>query len=148
VSREAALAATVAAGGLIACQAPVNAALARTTTGTFGAATVNFIVGLVLLLIVTFIFAGGFSPAEAGEPTRWYYFLGGLMGATYVLAALISVKHLGAGGVTAATISGQLVLSMVLDRMGVLGLEERPLSAARLIGVAFLAVGVFLILRD
>jgi uncharacterized membrane protein YdcZ (DUF606 family) len=37
---------------------------------------------------------------------------------------------------------------MVLDRMGVLGLEERPLSAARLIGVAFLAVGVFLILRD
>lgn len=149
MSKEAALAATVAAGGLVAIQAPLNQALARTTTGSFGAATVNFVVGLAVLLLLTFVVTGGFSsPSDSAEPTRWYYFLGGLLGAAYVATALIAVKHLGAGGVTAATIAGQLVLSMALDRAGVLGLQERPLSVARLLGVAFLAAGVFLIVRD
>jgi len=148
VSKELALVLTVAAGGLVAVQAPINAALARTTTGSFGAATVNFIVGLVLLLVITFVVADGFAPAEGDAPTRWYYFLGGAMGACYVATALVAVKHLGAGGVTAATIAGQLTLSLALDRAGVLGLPERPISLPRLLGVALLAAGVFLIVRD
>jgi transporter family-2 protein len=148
VSKEAAITATVIAGGLIAIQAPLNQALARTTTGSFGAAATNFAIGLVALLVVTFVFAGGFSPAEAGQQTQWYYFLGGLMGACYVATALIAVKTLGAGGVTAATIAGQLVISIVADRAGILGLDERPISLARVLGVALLAAGVFLIVRD
>ena len=148
MSKEAALAATVVAGGLVAIQAPINQALARTTTGSFGAAAVNFVVGLSALLVITFVFAGGFSPAEEGEATHWYYFLGGLMGACYVATALIAVQVLGAGGVTAATIAGQLVISMLADRAGILGLSERPISMARVLGVALLAAGVYLIVRD
>jgi transporter family-2 protein len=148
VSKEAAIAATVVAGGLVAIQAPLNQALARTTTGSFGAAVVNFVVGLAVLIPITFLLAGGFSPGEGDESTRWYYFLGGLLGAGYVATALISVKYLGAGGVTAATIAGQLVLSMALDRAGILGLEQRPISIPRVLGVALLAAGVFLIVRD
>ena len=39
---------------------------------------------------------------------RWYYLLGGVLGAAYVTTALITVKEIGAGGVAAATITGQL----------------------------------------
>jgi uncharacterized membrane protein YdcZ (DUF606 family) len=38
-------------------------------------------------------------------------------------------------------------MSVVIDRLGVLGLEERPLSLQRLLGVALLAVGTYLIVQ-
>jgi bacterial/archaeal transporter family-2 protein len=72
---------------------------------------------------------------------------GGLAGAAYVTTALLAVRSLGAGGVTAATITGQLAASLVLDRLGVLGLEERPLSVGRALGVVLLAVGTLLVVR-
>ena len=62
--------------------------------------------------------------------------------------ALVVVRSLGAGGVTAATITGQLAASLVLDREGVLGLEERPLSTSHVLGVALLALGTLLVVRD
>ena len=61
---------------------------------------------------------------------------------------LVCVRELGAGGVTAATIAGQLSFSVVLDRLGAFGLDEKPLTAGRVIGVALLAAGVFLIVRE
>lgn len=147
MSKEAAVGATVLVGGLVAMQAPINAMLAR-ITGSFGAASVNFIVGLSALLLLTFLVGGGFAAGDDEGPVRWYYLLGGLMGAAYVGISLVTVKTLGAGGVTAATIAGQLMLSVVLDKLGVLGLEERSLSIERVLGVALLAAGVFLIVRE
>jgi transporter family-2 protein len=145
VSKEAAIAATVVVGGLVAMQAPINAALAR-STGSIGAGTINFAVGLMLLLVLSILLGAG--GGDSDEPLRWYYLVGGAMGVAVVVTTLITVKSLGAGGVTAATIAGQLTLSLVLDKIGVLGLSERPLSVERLVGVALLAAGVYLIVSD
>jgi transporter family-2 protein len=78
----------------------------------------------------------------------WWYFAGGLIGAVFVASSLVTVRTLGAGGVVAATIAGQLTGSVVIDHFGLLGLSKQPLSAVRVIGIALLAVGVFLIVRD
>jgi bacterial/archaeal transporter family-2 protein len=59
----------------------------------------------------------------------------------------VTVSSIGAGGVAAATITGQLTASMVIDRMGILGLEEQPLSLERVIGVGLLLVGTYLVVR-
>jgi bacterial/archaeal transporter family-2 protein len=61
---------------------------------------------------------------------------------------LVSVRTLGAGGVTAATIAGQLTMAVALDRLGILGLPQRGLTLPRVVGVALLAAGVFLVVRD
>ena len=63
-------------------------------------------------------------------------------------SALTAVKTLGAGGVTAATIAGQLGASVAIDRLGAFGLDQRALSVPRMVGVVLLAVGTFLIVRD
>jgi transporter family-2 protein len=78
---------------------------------------------------------------------RWYYLIGGVLGAAYVTIALIAVSTIGAGGVAAATITGQLTAAVVIDRLGVLGLEETPFSAARIAGVVLLLAGTYLIVR-
>ena len=140
--------ATVAAGGVVAAQAPVNNVLSD-KVGTFGAVTVNFLVGTVLVLVVTFAFAGGLRNPEGVESPAWYYWVvGGIGGVAIVLASLIGVRELGAGGVTVAVIAGQLTLSVVLDRLGVLGLEERPITWQKLLGIALLAVGTILVVRE
>jgi len=60
------------------------------------------------------------------------------MGATLISVSLVTVRTLGAGGVVAATLCGQLLVSAILDRYGVLGLDRVGLTPARLVGFALL----------
>ena len=138
--------ATVVAGGLVAMQAPINSTLGK-SIGTFAAASVSFAIGLAVLVAITLV-AGGFGDVSKAGDLRWYYLTGGLLGAAYVTTVLLSVRELGAGGVTAATIAGQLTLSVFIDRAGVLGLDERGLTPQRIIGIALLAAGTVLIVRE
>ena len=139
--------ATVAAGALVALQAPINSHLGR-AVGTFAAASVSFAIGLVVLVAIALVAGGGFGQVGEAADLRWYYLMGGVLGAAYVTTVLLSVRTLGAGGVTAATIAGQLTMSVLIDRAGVLGLEERGLTLQRVIGIALLAAGTFLIVRE
>lgn len=138
--------ATVVAGGFIALQAPINAGLGR-AVGSIPAAAVSFTIGTLVLVAITLLVAGGFGDLGEIRGLSWYYLLGGVLGAIYVTTALIAVQTLGAGGVTAATIAGQLGMSVLLDRLGAFGLEQRELSASRLLGVALLAIGTVLVVR-
>jgi transporter family-2 protein len=61
---------------------------------------------------------------------------------------LVTVRSLGAGGVTAATIAGQLTMSLVIDQLGILGVEKQPIDATKVAGVLLLAAGTFLMVRD
>ena len=134
-----------AVGGLIAAQPAVNAGLGK-ETGSLAAALVSFGIGTLLLAGIVVV-AGEADGLPGMFDVRWYYLLGGVLGAAYVLTALIVVKEIGAGGVAAATITGQLTLSIVLDRLGVLGLEETPITWERVAGVALLLAGTYLIVR-
>lgn len=137
---------TAVVGGLIALQAPINSGLGR-VTGSLPAALVSFLIGTAALTAIVGL-SGGAGRLGGALDVEWHYLLGGLLGAAYVVTALITVRTLGAGGVTAATIAGQLATSIVIDRLGVLGLEPRPLSAGRLLGVLLLAAGTYLIVRE
>ena len=139
--------ATVVAGGLVALQAPINSALGK-SVGTFAAASVSFGIGLTVLVAITLVLGGGFGDVSKAGDLRWYYLTGGLLGAAYVTTVLLTVRELGAGGVTAATIAGQLTMSVFIDRAGALGLDERGLTLQRLLGIALLAAGTVLIVRD
>jgi bacterial/archaeal transporter family-2 protein len=148
VSKELAVLATVAAGGIVAAQAPANNVLSK-YVGTLGAASVNFLVGTVCVLTLTFAIAGGFEGEDGAASPAWYYWvLGGAGGVAIVVTTLITVRELGAGGITAAVIAGQLTLSVVLDRLGVLGLDERAISWEKVLGIALLALGTLLVVRE
>ena len=132
-------------GGLIAIQPAVNAGLGR-TTGSLPAALISFAIGtLVLATIVTLSGQAGGVGSVVEVP--WYYLLGGVLGAAYVFTALVVVGSIGAGGVAAATITGQLTASIALDRLGAFGLEEQPITVERALGVALLLAGTYLIVR-
>jgi transporter family-2 protein len=137
--------ATVAVGGLIALQAPINSGLGK-ATGTFPAAAISFTVGTMLLVGIVLVTGQASQVSGAGD-VRVHYLIGGLLGAAYVTTVLLTVRTLGAGGVTAATVAGQLTSSVIIDQLGVLGLEKQPITLGRIAGVLLLFAGTLLVVR-
>jgi transporter family-2 protein len=146
MDRSTAVILTALGGGLIALQAPINSTLGR-SVGTFQAAFVSFAIGTLLLAMITAVASGGFGSIGEARHLSWYYLLGGVLGAIYVTSVLVTVRTLGAGGVTAATIAGQLTASVAVDKYGLLGVEKEPVTATKLAGVVLLCAGVALVVR-
>jgi transporter family-2 protein len=138
---------TAGVGGLLAAQAPINGQLGL-HVGKLQAALISFVVGTILLTLIVFVFAGGYPDGIGVGAVPWYYFIGGLLGAGYITTVIFTVSTLGAGGITAATISAQLVTSMLIDQFGLFGLEKHPITWTRLAGVALLAAGTYLVVAD
>jgi transporter family-2 protein len=145
VDRGLAVLLTAVAGGLIALQAPINAGLGR-STGSLPAALISFAIGSIALAAIV-VLSGKAGGLGSTFDVSWYYLLGGLLGAIYVTNALIAVSVIGAGGVAAATITGQLTASVAIDRLGLFGLDQVALTPERMIGVALLLVGTVLVVR-
>ena len=150
MDRTTAVVLTAAAGGLIALQAPINSHARQGGVGTFQAA----------LRVVR-----RSAPPRSRSWPRWPRAASAssadARGAVLVLrcsaacwarstsaTVLVTVRTLGAGGVTAATIAGQLTMAVVVDQFGLLGVEKAPVTAAELAGIVLLAVGVVLVVRD
>jgi bacterial/archaeal transporter family-2 protein len=144
------LAVAVAAvvGGLVGMQAPANAILGR-AVGSLPAEAFSLVVSTLLLVALLALTGEGTGDLGRIRGLPWYAVIGGgLIGAAYVASSLVTVQALGAGSLTALTIAGQLTIAVVIDHFGLLHLTRAPVTATKLLGVALLAAGTYLIIRD
>jgi bacterial/archaeal transporter family-2 protein len=146
VSRALAVLLGVGAGCLVGMQAPINSRLGK-AIGSVQAASLSFVVGTVALLLLASVVRGGLGHYAHIGRAPWWALAGGLLGAVYVTVALVAVRTLGASGLTAVVIAGQLAISVVIDRFGLLGVAREHVGAQRILGLALLAVGVLLVVR-
>jgi len=132
-------------GGLVALQPPANAALAS-HVGDIAAAFVSLTISVVLvaLLLVAFGDPSRLSGLHAFRPQ---HAIGGIAGAAIVTVSLVTVRSLGVGGVTATLIAAQLIVSVVADRVGVLGVHQIGISWQRVLGVVLVIAGTYLVTR-
>jgi transporter family-2 protein len=143
MTRLLAVLATFAVGALIALQPPVNSELGKRTSVVAAAFIATTIAALALFLLALVLGEVGYVRRVPHIPPL--YLTGGLMGAILVSVSLVTVRTLGAGGVVAATVSGQLIVAAILDRYGFLGLERIGFTPARLAGFALLLAGTALV---
>src|SRR3954451_16790184 len=137
---------TAVVGGLIALQAPINSTLGK-RIGTLPAASLSFAIGTALLVLLALLFGGGYAKIGEARNLSWVYLMGGILGAAYVTTVLVTVRTLGAGGVTAATIAGQLTAAVLGDQFGPLCIDKQVAPPPRIAGIALLAAGTFLVVR-
>ena len=142
-----AVAVAAVVGGLVATQAPLNSQLGR-TVGGLQASVVALAVSFVALLALAAVTDGLGGIRRIGDAPLYVAIGGGLAGALYVGSIVFTVRALGATGLTAVTIAGQLVLAMVIDHFGWLGVERSPITAVKIAGVALLALGTWLVISD
>jgi transporter family-2 protein len=147
MDRGAAVLLTAVTGGLVALQAPINSVLGK-SVGTFQAVAFSFALGAVAMAGIAALTKGGLGQLSGVRDVSLLYLTGGLLGAAYVGSVLVTVRYLGLGGVTAATIAAQLAVSVIVDHFGLLGVDKQPITATRVVGVALLALGTYLVVRE
>jgi bacterial/archaeal transporter family-2 protein len=146
VSRGLAVLVGVGAGCLVGMQAPINSRLGK-SVGSVQAASFSFLIGTALLLAIAAFVHGGLGSLGQVRHVPWWALVGGLLGAVYVTVALVAVRTLGASGLTAVVITGQLAISVAIDRFGLFGIARQHVDASRILGLVLLVVGVVLVVR-
>lgn len=126
----------------VGIQHPLNSELAR-SVGDMPAGLVNFTVGTALLAVAVLAARQGRAILKARSASP-RYFLGGIIGLIVVVASLSAVTEIGAAGLTAALVTGQMIGSLALDRAGAFGLTKIPVDRARILAALALLAGTFL----
>ncbi|MEP7074820.1 MAG: DMT family transporter [Acidobacteriota bacterium] len=135
------------AGAMMPTQAAINNKMAAFVDSPILAAFISFFVGTVALFIYAVASGtplGNLADARNAPPIAW---IGGLLGAFFVAAAVTLVPRLGVAMTFSLIIAGQMLVTLALDHFGFLGIEIRPVSWARIAGVLLITGGVILIRR-
>ncbi len=132
------------AGAVLPVQGAINAQLRADLDAPITAGAISFLVAALAMLLVL---AASTRPAAPAQLDRvpWWGWLGGLCGATYVTSVFLLIPEIGVAPTIGLTVAGQQLASVFVDAYGLLRLPRRPVTGARLGGVATLLAGVALI---
>ena len=136
-------------GGMaVPVQFAVNAELRGAVGGPVMAAAISFLVGTLALLVAVLMAREGVPSFSdlAGAP--WWAWAGGFLGAFYVTASIILTPRLGAVTTVGFIIAGQVVMSIILDRFGLLNLPVQFITFPKISGAILVVVGAVLVLRS
>ena len=136
---------TVAAGVFLPLQVGMNSRLAHFVGGPVRASFVSFAVGSAILLVIVLIAYRGGSGVHRAANAPWWAWLGGAIGAFYVVSAVVVGPRLGATTFFGILVATQLLMSVVVDRYGWLGFARHTPTPGRLVGVALLVSGALLV---
>lgn len=142
-----AMLAVVFGGAATALQAPTNAKMMTAVGSPVNAAFVSFAIGTAALGILAVILQTR-PDIAASRAMPWYAWMGGLYGAIFVVAATWGVPKLGVATTITLMVAGQLMLSLVLDHFGAMGIPKQPLNLNRVLGVGLVVAGVLLVRRS
>lgn len=131
-------------GAALPLQSLINARLGQALQGASWAAAASAIVSAVALLALSPIVTGPPSVAATIKNAPAWIWFGGILGALYLFAAVYGVKHLGAAGLVATVVFGQLAGSLVLDSLGILH-DPVALTWPRVLGCTLAFAGVWLV---
>ena len=147
MNKDVALVVALVIGGVVAMQGPLNSQLAR-SVGGLPATAIALGVSFASLLILTALLGQLGNVSDVGSAPAYAIVGGGLVGALFVASIVWTVRALGVGGLSAATLSGQFAAALVIDHFGWLGVDRSPITVSKLAGVALLAAGTYLIVSD
>jgi bacterial/archaeal transporter family-2 protein len=132
----------VVAGSFLPLQAGVNARLAQFVGGPVRASLISFAVGAVVLFVVVVVFYRG---GERGGHAPWWAWIGGGLGAFYVVSTVVVPVRIGAAAFFGILVAAQLVTSVLADQFGWLAFEQKSITPLRIVGVVLLVSGALLV---
>lgn len=139
------------AGAAVALQPAFNAQLAGYLGSSLRAALANFAAGAALLACLAGALALRAAEPDGARPLSevplHLWLVGGALGAVFVVTATWAAPKIGSGAFFAVLIAAQLIAALILDHFGLIGMEEKPATLARLAGLGLLVIGAWLMVR-
>lgn len=137
----------VLAGAMMPTQAATNNKMAAIVDSPILAAFISFLIGTIALFV--YVLASGtpvanLAAVKDAPPVAW---VGGLLGAFFVTMTIVLAPRLGVAMTFSLIIAGQMLVTIVIDHFGLLGVPVQPISLPRVAGILLITAGVVLIRR-
>jgi transporter family-2 protein len=130
----------VGAGLAIPVQGRINGALGARLGDGIAAAAVSFSTGLAVMILISLVLPRGRAglarivPAVRNRAFPRVYVLAGAIGAFFVFAQSFTVGILGVALFTVATVTGQTVSGLLVDRLGLGPAGRKSVTGIRVVG--------------
>ena len=116
-------------------------------------AVVTYLTGGVFFVLATLVYdavSGKSVPTLSGwrelaATGPWWMWVGGLLGAVYVMAMVNASGKAGAGVFIGVSVTASVMTSLVLDHFALMGFKQHTASVPRLIGAGLMICGLVLI---
>jgi bacterial/archaeal transporter family-2 protein len=135
----------LAAGAMMPTQAATNNKMAVIVGSPIMSAFISFFIGTIALFVYLMISGVPLSSIAAAKEAPAIAWTGGLLGAFFVTAAVTLVPRLGVAMTFSLVIAGQMIVTLIIDHFGLLGVPVKEVSIARIAGIVLIAGGVVLI---
>lgn len=134
------------AGVTLAIQGAINGQLGIQLNSPIQASLISCAEGACILFVVVLIQRTLKNVTLlTKDKTPWYIYIGGILGALYVLVNALLVPTIGAGNVVVLTLLGQMIVSLFLEHFGILGAYVQRISNIKIIGVLLMIIGIYVI---
>lgn len=134
------------AGLMLPIQVAFNSRLTSFSGSPVISSLCSFLVGTFALMVYSVASPGLLSKASFqiwNAPV--YAWLGGLVGAFFILTSLIVTPKLGLAVALCVVIAGQLIMSVLMDHFGWFGFAVRLFTWTKAFGLALVLGGIILI---
>lgn len=143
------LALAFAIGCIVPPQAAINAQLRVHLEGsTLLASFMNFAVGALALGLLAAFSEGKLRALGGVVDAPPWQLTGGLLGAFFVFGTTLLAPHIGIAKMLALIIAGQVLVSLVLDHQGWIGLAVREATPMRVGGALLVVAGAVMVNYD
>jgi len=130
----------VGSGLAIPVQGRINGALGARLNDGIAAAAVSFSTGLLVMIVISLVLPRGRAglaailPAVRNRAFPRIYVVAGAIGALFVFAQSFTVGILGVALFTVATVTGQTVSGLLVDRLGIGPAGKKSVTGIRVVG--------------
>ncbi|MFN4144419.1 MAG: DMT family transporter [Runella sp.] len=133
-----------------ATQSGINSQLRIELQNPFLASVISFATGLLTLMVCYAFFQKTTTPIslETLRNISWWKFMGGPLGAFFVLSVIFIVRDIGPANMICLAIAGQLATSIIIDHFGLIGFPVHSLNVWRVLGMGLIVVGAYLVLKN
>lgn len=135
------------AGILNTIQSGSNTTLNKTLDRPLWAVVCVFSVGLATSLAIAVVSGQRLPDSHDLARLPWWAWIGGLLGAVYIVSMVLAADKLGAAVFTGLTVTTAVVTSLVMDHFGLMGFERHAAGFGRIAGGLLMIAGIGLIAR-
>ena len=128
-------------GVLLACMQSFNGQLS-TTIGIYGTSLLVHLIGGILMIFYIKIIK---KEKIRLAPMPLYVYMGGLCGLLLVSFTSLTISHIGNVLTTCLSITGQILLSIVLDHFGLFGVQQNSFNLKRIPALLLIISGILMI---
>jgi transporter family-2 protein len=128
-------------------QSGTNAALKTQLGQPVWATLWVYATGLLGVLLVQVFLRQPLPSAAHASTVSWWAWTGGLISIIATVIGLMLAQKLGSGVFTGVSITASVIVSIILDHFGMIGLKQHAASPMRIVGGVLMVCGIWLVAR-